>query len=743
MYAGTDKYGGGVVGEDFKDADAAPPNLEDILDTASAEETVVTSVPYSYLDEETNTVVEGVSSVCLSSRLNPESGGLMWVEEEDSAETYKNVVSMSQMTSMLRDLDRNAAYEHGIRTGIERFIQEHGRRPIVLDIGTGTGLLAMLAARHGAQHVYACEMFQTMAEIANEVTMDNGFADQITVLPLRSTDLIIPDHMPVRADMLVSELFDSLLLGEGILPTLHHARTHLLVDRPIIVPQHATVYAKLVQSDVLFRMNSFDRVHAGSLALARNADTAWQCSGGRVALPLHIENEWVDRVDLTSAAPFLSFDFGLPHPPASQASHAATLTATTAGQIDAIVMWWSVDFGGGVSYNTAPGVQNWQDHWVPVVFPLTTQRQVVVGDQIELTACHDSLRVWFDVPEKAIAVVKKPKRDPFDVVPCTCGLHLICNAERVSMLTNASRTAAFEAALQDGAAAVRAAKAADGTNQVTALDISDGSLCTLLAASVGVDAITSVESKEVSSLIFSQIVSRHALDDRVTVHHCGVKGLLPEHLHGEKSDVLVDLLVGEPFYYAMQNLPIWQALNFWYRRSALDGLLAPHARVLPYRGSIRALGVRFEHLHECFGTVGAVSGFDHAAFDALQGGYLDRDFPFPTYMYPYVAATSPFEVMPIPFMETVAPFSGSFCVPLASADAVNAVILWVEYDLDMNGQHKVTTGPSCVHSKQAVRFLKPVAGGQQTGSFELRGVVNFEASEGVIAYEFAVAEAES
>ncbi|RHY32259.1 hypothetical protein DYB32_002715 [Aphanomyces invadans] len=714
MYAGTDKYGGGVVGEDFKDAEAAAPNLEDILDTASAEETVVTSVPYSYLDEDTNEVVEGTSSVVLSSRLNPEYGGLMWVEEEDSAETYKNVVSMSQMTSMLRDLDRNAAYEHGIRRGIEQFMATHNRRPI------------------------------TMAGIAQDVIDANGFADTITVFPLRSTDLRVPTHLPVRADMMVSELFDSLLLGEGLLPTLAHARAHLLAPDAIVIPQHATVYAKLVASDTLFRMNSFDQVHVDKFALARSAE-AWKCTGGgRVALPLHIENDYVEnRVDLTPVVPVLSFDFGQNDSAAIATSSKKNVTGVTAqasGRIDAIVMWWSVDFGDGVAYSTESGAQNWQDHWVPVVFPLTAQQHVAKGDAVELTAHSDSLRVWFDVSNKTAESPsnKRAKVDDDAMVPsCTCGLHLICNAERVSMLTNMARTEAYADALRAIVAGLHAAP----DNQKSCLDVSDGSLVALLAAALpDVANITSIESKEVSALIFQQIATRHNLDDRLTILGCGVKGLLVEHLHGEAP---VDILVGEPFYYAMQNLPTWQALNFWYRRSAVSHLLSARAVVLPYRGFIRAMGVRFDHLHECFGTVEHVSGFDHAPFDALQGGYLARDFPFPTYMYSYTAGTPVFDVMPLNFMEPIARFDASIRVPVTSA--VNAVIVWVDYQLDMAGHYHVSTGPSVVHAKQAVRFLprSNASTHASSSSFQQRAVemtagVAFDASEGVLSYTFDV-----
>ena len=136
MYAGVDKYGGAVVGEGpptGEETQAQGLSLEEAVETAAAEETVVVDVPYSYYEDENDpsTLVTGKSQVLLSAQLNPESGGLMWVEQEETHETYKNVVAMSQMTSMLRDEDRNKCYEMGIKGAIERFKQRHGRAPIV------------------------------------------------------------------------------------------------------------------------------------------------------------------------------------------------------------------------------------------------------------------------------------------------------------------------------------------------------------------------------------------------------------------------------------------------------------------------------------------------------------------------------------------------------------------------------------------------------------------------------------
>lgn len=59
---------------------------------------------------------------------------------------------------MISDEGRNHAFEEALRVAIADHIHQHGRAPVVLDIGGGTGLLAMLAVRHGAARVVTVEV---------------------------------------------------------------------------------------------------------------------------------------------------------------------------------------------------------------------------------------------------------------------------------------------------------------------------------------------------------------------------------------------------------------------------------------------------------------------------------------------------------------------------------------------------------------------------------------------------------
>ncbi|XP_070384705.1 protein arginine N-methyltransferase 7-like isoform X5 [Dermacentor albipictus] len=153
---------------------------------------------------------------------------------------------------MLHDEERNLKYRLALCEAIDT-VHAHGARAIVLDIGTGSGLLAMMAAKHGAEVVYACEAFQLVAKYAEEVMEDNGLKKKIHLIPKASTELEVGPgkDMKEKANIIVAEVFDTELIGEGAIKTFADALCRLAERDCITVPHAATVYAQVVESSFL------------------------------------------------------------------------------------------------------------------------------------------------------------------------------------------------------------------------------------------------------------------------------------------------------------------------------------------------------------------------------------------------------------------------------------------------------------------------------------------------------------
>lgn len=139
---------------------------------------------------------------------------------------------------MLADNARNQAYEKAIQKAVQK--NESAK---VLDIGAGSGLLAMMAAKAGASSVHACEVVPHLADLAQLVFKTNRLDDKIKLIPKHSQAINVPGDMEEKANLLVSETVDHSLLGEGFVPSLVHARKELLTDHPTLIPAAAKVYA--------------------------------------------------------------------------------------------------------------------------------------------------------------------------------------------------------------------------------------------------------------------------------------------------------------------------------------------------------------------------------------------------------------------------------------------------------------------------------------------------------------------
>lgn len=119
---------------------------------------------------------------------------------------------------------------------------------IVVDLGTGTGIFALLACRFGARRVYAIEP-EDVIQVAAEIAAANGCADRIEFIQAMSTTVTLPE----RADVIISDLTGALPWFSQHIPSVIDARRRLLAPGGVLIPQRDTAWAAIVTVGELYR----------------------------------------------------------------------------------------------------------------------------------------------------------------------------------------------------------------------------------------------------------------------------------------------------------------------------------------------------------------------------------------------------------------------------------------------------------------------------------------------------------
>ena len=279
---------------------------------------------------------------------------------------------------MMDDSKRNETYEAAIRRAAP------GKR--VLDIGTGAGLLALMAARAGAAKVTTCESVGLMAARAREIIAQNGLADRITVIPKSSTDMVVPRDMPARAEVLVTEIFASGLITEGILPTIEHAHEHLLQPDAAIIPAAASIMGYLAGGPALQGMLFVGKIAGFDLSAFNDF------APSMLAISLdHVQHEALsDDIEL------MRFDLKEKRFPAGGMRLA--LKATHHGVCAGVAQWIKLELDAHTTYENRPSPHaDFNNHWTHIVHRFPRLVTVAPGDVVPVLFRHDRTQIGIEL----------------------------------------------------------------------------------------------------------------------------------------------------------------------------------------------------------------------------------------------------------------------------------------------------------------------------------------------------------
>lgn len=275
---------------------------------------------------------------------------------------------------LIRDHIRNQAYEDALIRAITPGC-------LVLEIGTGTGILAMMAARAGAE-VVTCESNPAVAFTAREIIAANGLSDRVKVVNKHSTALELDADLGRPADILVSEIVSNDLLGEGVLLAHADACSRLLKRGGTVIPGAGKVRVALAFDPACARramgtVSGFDLSRFNQLARPYYEIATDSRNLALRSVP----------VDL------FSFAFDGSHPPGDR--RASVEIESTGGTVNGVIQWLALDLDACGQYENQPasGVGSC---WAALFWPFPTAIETEPGQTVSVGGHHTSerVRIW-------------------------------------------------------------------------------------------------------------------------------------------------------------------------------------------------------------------------------------------------------------------------------------------------------------------------------------------------------------
>ena len=266
---------------------------------------------------------------------------------------------------MLTDEVRTDSYFNALTQNAKSF---EGK--VVADVGCGTGILSLFAAKAGAKKVYAIECTE-IADICQKIIIDNHYDNVITLIRGQSEAIELPE----KVDIIISEWMGYSLYYEVMLPAVLSIRDRYLKESGCILPSEATLYM-LMADDPEYRsvnLNYWDDVYGfdfkamKQLAFTEPVIETLRPSfyQGKPNILSHINLHSCTKDDI-----FFKKDF--------------SFVADKDMNIDAFVTYFDVMFGDmeqKVVLSTSPFKKS--THWKNTIFYLTDPFKLKAGEKVE------------------------------------------------------------------------------------------------------------------------------------------------------------------------------------------------------------------------------------------------------------------------------------------------------------------------------------------------------------------------
>jgi ubiquinone/menaquinone biosynthesis C-methylase UbiE len=235
----------------------------------------------------------------------------------------------------------------------------------VVDIGTGTGVLALIAAKAGARSVTAIDVNRESLKYARKAAEINGLSQRVNFVESHFEDYI-PEE---QADIVVCEMLSSMLLVEQQVPACAHAAKRILKPGGIILPASASVYAVPVECHSLLKRFSLFKLDFPKVPQTLGKG---------------------DAKDLSDAVLIVKFDFSTLDVPA-EVNETLEYTIVESGALHGIVGFFKAQLYENITLGMDDG---WRELFLPLDEPFEVSKGANVSFQLRFKPGEfDSLKL--------------------------------------------------------------------------------------------------------------------------------------------------------------------------------------------------------------------------------------------------------------------------------------------------------------------------------------------------------------
>lgn len=332
----------------------------------------------------------------------------VWFETNPRCTIVRHYMIPSWYFEMLHDQVRNARYKEAVEWVVKDWVNANPKaaKCNVVDIGSGLGLLSIYAAKADPKvHVYAVESSNHLSDTAQLIYKDNNVSNQITMVKRDARSLTAKD-IPSAADILLFEVFDAGLLGEGIVHFIEPLRNNVVAKNVRVLPIRARVSAMVIE----LRTNS-----VGNYMFESTNSFRYR--------PEYFNADLLTMDYKILSEPFDVFEFDFQHQYRREfiriepQSKFFDVEMTESGVASAVCFWWTLWLTEDIVLCTGP-YEDYTLHWKQAIAYLPEIR-VVQGAKLPLVGHHNTFGISFAIhPDRAtlregLTVITKPPRiDP-------------------------------------------------------------------------------------------------------------------------------------------------------------------------------------------------------------------------------------------------------------------------------------------------------------------------------------------